>query len=81
MSLLTKDHRLSVKQFAAVPALLDLPEIQRKPASVSNVSSRLSSMRGGLDLEEGCFITKSVKYTHQVAHMVNAVRTRDPGQL
>jgi hypothetical protein len=44
----TKD-RLSVKQFAAVPALLDLPEIQREPASVSNVFSRLSSMRRSLD--------------------------------
>lgn len=80
MSLLTEEHRLSVKQFAAVPALLDLPEIQREPASVSNVSSRLlqSSMRGSVDLEEGCIITKSVKYAHQLAHMVNAVRSEDP---
>jgi hypothetical protein len=34
-----------------------------------------------VSLEEGCFITKSVKYTHQVAYMVNAVRTRDPGPI
>ena len=39
MSLLIEKHRLSVKPFAAVPALLDLPEIKRGPASVSNVSS------------------------------------------
>jgi hypothetical protein len=78
MSLLTEENRLSVKLFAAVPALLDLPEIQRQPASVSNVSSRLSSMRGSVDLEEGCLITKDVKYTHQLAYMVNAVRSRDP---
>jgi hypothetical protein len=77
MSLITKD-RLSVKPFGAVPALLDLPEIQREPASVSNVSSRLSSLRGGVHLEEGCLVTKSVKYAHQLAHMVNAVRSRDP---
>ncbi len=78
MSLLTEEYRLSVKPFAAVPALLDLPEIRRGPASVSNVSSRLSSMRGSVNLEEGCLITKSVKYTHQPAHMVNAVRSGDP---
>ena len=29
MSLLTEEHRLSVKPFSAVPALLDLPEIKR----------------------------------------------------
>ena len=78
MSLLTNEHRLSVKPFAAVPALLDLPEIQREPASVSNVSSRLSTMCGGVDLEEGCLLTKSVRYTHQVAHIINAVRSGDP---
>jgi hypothetical protein len=81
MSLLTKEYRLSVKSFAAVPALLDLPEIQRETASVSNVysrHSRLSSMRGSVDLKEGCLITKSVKYTHQLAHMVNAVCSGDP---
>ena len=39
MSRLTEEHRLSVKLFAAVPALLDLPEIKYGPASVSNVSS------------------------------------------
>jgi len=77
MSLLTKEHRLSVKPFAAVPALLDLPEIKRGPASASNVSSRLSPMRGSVDLEEGCLITKSVKYVHQLAHMVNEVSSGD----
>ena len=77
MSIISKDHRLSVKRFAAVPAVLDLPEIQREPASVSNVSS-LSSMRGNVDLEEGCLITKSVKYAHQLTHMVHAVRSGDP---
>ena len=77
MSLFTKEHRLSVKPFAAIPALLDLPEIQREPASVSNLSSH-SSMCGSVDLEEGCLITKSVKYTHRLAHMVNAVCSWDP---
>ena len=78
MSLLTEEHRLSVKPFAAVQALLDLPEIKRGPASVSNVSSRLLSICGSVNLEEGCLITKSVKYAHQLAHMVNAVRSGDP---
>ncbi|KAF8344504.1 hypothetical protein F5887DRAFT_1075330 [Amanita rubescens] len=80
MSIITKDHHLSVKPFAAVPAVLDLPEIQCEPASVSNISSR-SSMRGNVDLEEGCLITKSVKYAHHLAHMVNAVRSGDPQPL
>lgn len=77
MSLVNRDGRLSVKPFASVPALLDLPQILRKPATVSNVSS-LSSIRGGIQLEEGCLITKSIKYTHQVAHLLNAVRSGDP---
>lgn len=76
MSLLTKEHRLSVKPFAAVPALLDLPEIKRG-ASASNVSSCLSSMGGSVDLEEGCLITKSVKYAHRLAYMVNAAHSGD----
>lgn len=79
MSLITHQHRLSVKEFAAVPAVLDLPEIQRDAASVSDVSPR-SSKRGGIvDLEEGCLITKSVKYVHQLVHWVNAVCSGDPG--
>jgi hypothetical protein len=79
MSLIIKEERLTVKAFATVPALLDLPEIEREPASVSNVSSR-SSMGVNLNVnfEEGCIVTKSVKYTHQVTHLVNAVRSRDP---
>jgi hypothetical protein len=83
MSLITKEHhRLSVKPFASVPALLDLPEIRRQlePATGtdSKVSSHLSPMHGGVGLEEGCLITKSIKYTHQLAHMVSAVRFGDP---
>jgi len=35
-------------------------------------------MGGSVNLEEGCLITKSVKYAHQLAHMVNAVRSGDP---
>lgn len=76
MSLITKYSRISVKPFAAVPALGDLPEIQRPSATVSN----LSSARGigeGVDLAEGCILTKSIKFTHQLAHWVNAVRGGD----
>ena len=75
MSLLTVEHRLSLKPFAVVPALLDLPEIECDRGSVSNVSksSCLSSMHDSVNLEEGCLITKSVKYTHRLAHIVKAV--------
>jgi hypothetical protein len=71
--MLTGEDRISVKPFARVPALLDLPAIQRTPASVSNVSSSREST-GGVDLAEGCLITKAIKYTHQLVHWVNAVR-------
>ena len=65
MSLLTKSGHISVKPFAKVPALGDLPEIQPAEGSVSNVSARRGT-DGGVDLAEGCIITKSVKYTHQL---------------
>ncbi|KAK2464686.1 hypothetical protein APHAL10511_003262 [Amanita phalloides] len=82
MSLLTKKDRISVKPFARIPALLDLPPIQRASASVSNVSS-FRETGGGVDLSEGCLLTKSVKYTHQLAHWVNAVRDKsaDPSSI
>ncbi|KAF9512295.1 hypothetical protein BS47DRAFT_1372848 [Hydnum rufescens UP504] len=70
MPLITTGGHLPVKPFAAVPALGGLPEIPRPLATVSN----LSPVRGpswGVDLAEGCFLTKSVKYTHQLAHWVS----------
>jgi hypothetical protein len=80
MSLVTRQGCITVKKFAAVPALLDLDEIQRQPASVSQVSS----FRGAddvVDLAEGCMLTKSVKYTHQLAHWINAVRGGDSSEV
>ena len=65
MSLVTGQGRITVKKFAAVPALLDLDEIQRQPASVSQVSS-FQGANDNVDLAEGCMLTKSVKYTHQL---------------
>jgi hypothetical protein len=80
MSLLTKQNRLTVKQFASVPALLDLPDIQRAPPTISGISS-FRGVEAGIDLSEGCFVTKSVKYTHQLVHWVNAVRSGDDEDL
>jgi hypothetical protein len=80
MSLVTDQRRITVKKFAAVPALLDLDEIQRQPASVSRVSS-FRGANDGVDLDEGCMLTKSVKYTHQLARWVNAVRGGDPSEV
>jgi hypothetical protein len=76
MSLLTKTQRISVPQFASVPLLGDLPTIQRAPASVSNVSTR-----EGVDVdlaEEGCMVTKCIKYTHQLAYWIDVVDKGDP---
>jgi hypothetical protein len=78
MSFLGHGNILSVKAFAKVPAVLDLPEIRRETASVSNVSSRHESMRDSVSLEEGCILTKTVKYTHKLVHFVNAVHGGDP---
>ena|ERR1700722_10805094 len=80
MSLLTREGRFTVKPFAAVPTLADLPEIQQAPSSVSNISS-FRGAGGGVDRAEGCILTKSVKYTHQLTHWVNAVRGGDPSEV
>jgi hypothetical protein len=80
MSLLTREGRITVKAFASVPALVDLPEIQQAPGSVSDVSS-LQGTGGAIDLAEGCILTKSVKYTHQLVHWVDAVCSGDPGEI
>ncbi|KIM84707.1 hypothetical protein PILCRDRAFT_393899 [Piloderma croceum F 1598] len=76
---LTRDGRVSVKPFASVPSLpvANLPSIQRAQASVSNLSSP-RGVEGGVDLVEGCLVTKIIKYTHQLTHWVNAVRNEDP---
>ncbi|KAF8631722.1 hypothetical protein AX15_002227 [Amanita polypyramis BW_CC] len=53
MSLLTRLDRISVKPFASVPSLANLPSIQPPQASVSNVSSR--GAEEGVDFSEGYF--------------------------
>ena len=50
MSFLTQSGQISVKPFAKVPALGDLPEIQPAKGSVSNVSSR-HGIDGGVDID------------------------------
>jgi hypothetical protein len=80
MSLVTKDNRISVKQFAAVPALVGLPAITRSTPTVSGVSC-FGGPEGGVDLHEGCMVTKLVKYTHQLVHFVNAVHEGDPADV
>lgn len=80
MSLITRDNRITVKQCAYIPAIGDLPSIKRAPPSVSNASSR-SGSRGigaGVKLMEGCMVTKTIKYTHQLAYFVSAVRSGGP---
>jgi hypothetical protein len=76
MTLLKKAQRISVPQFASVPSLEDLPAIQRAPASISDVSTRIGV--DVLDLAEGCMVTKYVKYTHQLAYWIDVVDKGDP---
>lgn len=81
MSLLTRGGRITVKAFAAVPALADLPEIQQDTDSVSDTMSTFEGADSIVNLAEGCFLTKSLKYTHQLAQWVNYPRSRDPAKL
>ena len=67
MSFVTQQGHFTVKEFASVPPLLGHPAIQRARANVSS-----------LDLAEGCLVTKTVKYTHQLVHWINAVHNGDP---
>ncbi len=76
MSFLTKRGHITVKAFSRVPALAELPEIQPALDSASDVSSRYRT-KGGVDPAEGCFITKTIKYTHQLAYWVNTIRSGD----
>jgi hypothetical protein len=80
MSLLTREGRITFKTFALVTTLANLPEIQQQPGTVSNISS-LQGADNRIDLAEGCILTKSVKYTHQLAHWVNAVHSGDPKEV
>src|SRR5687767_12345247 len=76
MSRLTAEGCISVKPFAAVPALAGLDQIDPVPTSWSAepVSSAPVPARGGVHLSEGCLVTKCISYTHQLAHWVNAGR-------
>jgi len=79
MSFVTKDQRISVNRFAKVPALgrFDLPAILRDDSSsVGDVSSLRGSVNQGVDLSEGCLVTKSIRCSHQLAHFVNTARQR-----
>jgi hypothetical protein len=81
MSLLTKHGRISAKPFAKVPPLGDLPGISPARASVSNITSNRGVEEEGVDLSEGCLVTKSLKYTHQLAQWVDTVRHGDPTEV
>ncbi len=80
MSLLTPEGRITVRPFAWVPPLADLHEIQQEPCSISDVSS-VSVTDGCIDLAEGCMLTKSINYTHQLIHWVNPVCSGDAEKL
>jgi hypothetical protein len=65
-------ERVSAPNPASVPALpvFDIIPLERG-------SSTSGSHRRMVDLAEGCLVTKTVHYTNQLAHMVNAVRISD----
>ena len=51
---MTMDNRISVRQFAAVPALVGLPAITRPTPTVSGVSS-FRGPEDGVDLNEAAW--------------------------
>jgi len=56
---------------------INLSAILRGTPSHSQAGSSVRSRRGiqgGVDLAEGCLVTKTIRYTHQLAYWVNAVR-------
>jgi len=77
----TREGRITLKTFASVPTLADLPEIKQQLGSVSDVSSLRGADNYGIDLAEGCVLTKSVKYTHQLVHWVHPVHSGDPREV
>jgi len=65
--------------FSKVPAVesWNTPEITPAPHSNGAESVRslsTTSRARNIDREEPCFVTKSVSFTHERAHWVNAVR-------
>src|SRR6202042_2939583 len=72
-----KDDSILVKPFTSVPAVLNLPAIQQVQTSVSNPLSCEEDF-GYIDLEEGCLVTKCVKYTHKLVYWIDAVESGDP---
>jgi hypothetical protein len=80
MSLLTHKGRITVKPLAQVASLGNLAEIQQAPVIVTNVSSQ-SGTDVNIDLAEGCILTKSVKYKHQLIHWVNAIHGGDSTEV
>ena len=77
MLFFTNEGRLSGR-FSPVPGL---PSMSLPPIHPQDPASDTSSRRGrggGVELEEGCFLTKSIRYTHQLSHWADAVRRRDP---
>ncbi|RDB27894.1 hypothetical protein Hypma_002215 [Hypsizygus marmoreus] len=80
MSLITKQNRISVKPFATLPPLLEIPAISppTPSVSVSDVSSRWGAETApGVDLAEGCLLTKAVKYTHRIVSWVDCACSGD----
>lgn len=80
MSLLHQG-RITVKPFAKVPplAVANLPQILPAQGSISNVSSHHGAeLEEGVNLAEGCLMTKTIKYTHRLTHLINAVGNEDP---
>ncbi|SRR6266404_1241983 len=81
------NERITIKPFAGIPPLkvppgpssadilsIDLTGILRGTPSHSQAGSSRRGIQGGVDLAEGCLVTKTIRYTHQLAHWVSAVR-------
>ena len=82
MTLFTRNSRLTVKPFAAVPKILELG-LEAIVWPTSTISSRLSNHgeEHSVPRIEGCLITKTVKYTHQLTHWINTIKSGDPVEV
>ncbi|CAA7269271.1 unnamed protein product [Cyclocybe aegerita] len=77
MSIFNSRNCLSVAPFSNLPAIYTLPAISRASASVAGsiFASVKSATYDVISRDERCLITKSISYTHERAHWVNAARS------
>ena len=83
MALVSKKGFITTNNFAAFPSMstlnLETLEINDGSTPKASAASRfaLAGTQDILPIVEGCFITKTVKYTHELVNWINAEQSPD----